>query len=62
MSIGCAPDFIHNLENNMQGKRKHCKLKHPIAGTVYSAMVETLAYVATSISLHYQNYCLWDKG
>ena len=38
-------------------------MKHHIAaGTIHSAMGDTLAAVATSISLHDCNYTICDKG
>ena len=61
ISIGCAPECIKNLENNRQVQRKSYGLKHHISGTIHSDMGDTLAAVATSISLHDRNYTLWDK-
>ena len=61
ISIGRAPERIKNLANNWQGQRKQYGLKHHIAGTINSAMGDTLAAVATYISLNDRNYTLWGK-
>ena len=37
-------------------------MNNNIAGTIHSAIVDTLAAVATSISLHDRNYTLWGNG
>ena len=62
INIGCCPDRIQSLTCNKQGQRKQYGLKHYIAGTIHSAMGDTLGSVATSISLNNNKFILWDKG
>ena len=53
---------IYNLPGNMQGQRKQYGLNHYVAGTIHSAMGDTLPSVATSLSKSDNNYSMWDKG
>ena len=40
----------------MQGQRKHYVIQHYVAGTINSAMGDTLTSVATSLSMADNNY------
>jgi predicted GIY-YIG superfamily endonuclease len=61
-SIECAPYKICTLPNNLQGVRKQYGLQHYVAGTIHSAMGDTLPSIATTFSLIDRNYSVWDKG
>ena len=61
-SIECTPYKICTLPNNLQGVRKQYGLQHYVAGTIHSAMGDTLPSIATTFSLIDRNFSVWDKG
>ena len=62
MIIGCAPDHIKKLSNNMKGQHKKYGSKNHISETIYSVIGYMIASIATDVSWHDQNYPNWDKG
>ena len=62
VKIGVAPQRTQSLANNLQAQRKQYGLKHRVAGTIHSAMGDTIPQMATSISKRDTNFRLWDKG
>ena len=58
ISIGFTPKRIKNLSYYINNNYKRYGLRHHIAGTIHSAMGDTLLSVATSISINDPSYKL----
>jgi predicted GIY-YIG superfamily endonuclease/molybdopterin converting factor small subunit len=62
VKVGCAPDRIRVLKQNIQARRKQYGLRHRVTNTINASQGETLNRMATEISQHDPNFSVWDKG
>ena len=60
VKVGCAPDRIRVLKQNIQARRKQYGLRHHITNTINASQGETLNRMATEISQHDPNVSVWD--
>ena len=60
VTIGIAPERIHNIGRNLQAQRKQYGLKHRVTSTIHVAMGDTLSRVPIEISRNDSSFKLWD--